>query len=368
MKAFSIDSFESLESQPKTDLISILTTRPSQTGTLAADKAVTDLSEEQLRDVLEQLTDHNLPDSEKCPLVRRLNAENASKDESDLVISRFCKSSSSSSTHSSNTCRNRKARNFQRIGSKDAEFVREKSNGTNIKAVHSSQSLQDLMSSANSETDSQIMRAVGANRSGRRLNKTSRANSFTMPSGSQHFCNDNYINKETFGEVMSSAESRTISQSHAQPKTSRNKSVKSRPTLTANTPVTENCVRSGEESVSSDAAISSRSVNECSADNHNNHNVNSCDNYTSNCNSGGRAVEVEPGCQFEMKDLRRKVNIIEYTSDMNSVDHFLDLGLKTNHKAMGNGDTKEYETNPPNKEYVNSMSEENRMTHYQGLI
>jgi hypothetical protein len=348
---------------------------------LAADKALSDLSEEQLRDVLEQLTDHNLPDSEKCPPVRRLNRENASKDESDLVISTFCKSSTPSS---STICRNsgRKSRyTLHKTGSKDAEFMRDKTNGNNSnKKVHSSQSLQDLNFSTNSDYDS--MRSVGANRSGKRLNKASRANSFTMPSGSQNFCNNNNnVNKDndlsSSPDLAISSNFRTNNsqqqlQSQHSSKSSRNKTMKSRPTsyistssVTAfcenesnNCSVKSNLVSCDHESeVSStsspllESTISSRTYQECYAtqsvhcvQDRDNHNMDCDKNSTSLCNSAHDKDFSDELQVIEMKDLRRKVKIIEYSSEKqndsfesdshnnkssNSVDSFLELGLKS---------------------------------------
>ena len=343
---------------------------------MAADQAVSDLSEEELRTVLEELTDHNLPDSEKCPLVRRLNAENAAKDESDLVISRFCKSSIASNS-SSNSCRNRKSRHLQRSGSKDAEFVREKTNGSNVKAVHSSQSLQDLMSSANTETDLQAMRAIGANRSGKRLNKASRANSFTMPSGSQHFCNNNNNNnnnnmtKETFDEVLSSIDLRTSNQSQTHPlKGIRNKSVKTRSNVyMSNSSVTENSVRSDDESVSTEASLSSHTVDECFPTHCVDMEPKTCDiKCTPLCNSNAVEQQVCELKDIEMKDLGKRVNIIEYTSDRNtSVDSFYDLGLKTVNQKDIKTNFAERVVNNYDSDPTHNMSEDNRLLQFQGL-
>lgn len=71
---------------------------------LSADKKVEQLSEEELHCVLKQLTDHNLPEREKCPLVRRLNAEDTAKNSDNSYPSTVASERTSASTPTSSSC------------------------------------------------------------------------------------------------------------------------------------------------------------------------------------------------------------------------------------------------------------------------
>lgn len=71
---------------------------------LSADKKVEQLSEEELHCVLKQLTDHSLPEREKCPLVRRLNAEDTAKNSDNSYPSTVASERTSASTPTSSSC------------------------------------------------------------------------------------------------------------------------------------------------------------------------------------------------------------------------------------------------------------------------
>ncbi len=164
------------------------------------------------------------------------------------------------------------------------------------------------------------MRSVSANRSGKRLNKASRSNSFSMPSGSQNFCNNNN-NVNTDNDLSSSPDlaissnfRTNNSQQQLQPqhlsKTSRNKTMKSRPTsyistssVTAlcenksnNCSVKSNLVSCDHESeVSSTSSpllgstISSRTYNECYAT-QSVHCLQDRDNYNTDCDKNSTSL------------------------------------------------------------------------------
>lgn len=161
------------------------------------DQAVLDLSEEQLREVLDQIIDHNRRDSEKCALVRRLNAEDASKnkssaskDESSAILE-YCYSATQAASSGRGSARRSRHNQIRanRIYSKEAEFGRSSVGGNNSKKVQQFTSLQDLASPClvNSDHPNLFpMRAFGANR--KKFNKDTRANSFCS-TASQSFCN-----------------------------------------------------------------------------------------------------------------------------------------------------------------------------------
>ncbi|XP_054167948.1 putative uncharacterized protein DDB_G0282133 isoform X2 [Oppia nitens] len=308
------------------------------------------LSEDQLKDVLDQLTDHSRPNSEKCPLVRRLKEENASREEPDLVIA--CRPQRLSTT-------TRPTRKYRRSGSKEAEFAREKSNGSVINSVSSSKSLQDLMSANTSEYD---MRAIGANRGGKRLNKDSRANSLTMPPVStQHLFNNNSIKNDVFNSDV------------------RNKTLKGR--VVGQHPKESGC---------NESTNSSRVYNECPTT-HTvvNHNMDSCDkNYTPNCNScASDDQHIHPKNEYiEMHDLGRRVNLVQVVDgklvdceqqiktnesttlrSANNVDTCPDFGLKAinSRDAIKSGSERVVNNCDYNsKESTNDINEDNKMMYY----
>ncbi|CAG2101203.1 unnamed protein product [Medioppia subpectinata] len=315
-------------------------------GKSCATDETRDLSEEQLKDVLDQLTDHTVPDREKCPLVQRLNAENAFKEEkSEKLLTRFIQRSTASSS-APNPSRNHRKHRLQRSSSKDAE----KSNGAAAvgKAVHSSQSLQDLMSASSFHTESDfkpsLMRSIGANhnRSGAGKLVQSRHNSITSQFYNNNNNSNNNSNKEDMSEVSSVADTRTNSQTPIPNslKGARNKSLNKghtsqQMTTTSSTGATAvTAEAAGDESgVCEPPTNSSRTFHECFATQSVvNHNMDSCDkNCTPLCNRCAPVCEQQPQ-YIEMRDLRQKAQIVEYTSDSTGynspVDTFMNLGLK----------------------------------------
>jgi len=270
---------------------------------------------------------------------------------------------------------------LHKTGSKDAEFARDKTNGNNIKKVNCSQSLQDLMSSTNSDYDSISMRSVGANRSGKRLNKASRANSFTMPSGSQNFCNNNNNNnnnsKDTCSELSSSPDlinssSLRTTNSQQQPqggqqslKNSRNKNAKSRPasyiSTSSVTALCENdsnnctfksnletCDRESEVLNTSllESTISSRTYQECyatqsvhSVHDRDNHNMDCDKNSTSLCNNAHNKQYSDESVEFvEMIDMGKKAKHEEYSSEK-LIDSYDSDSHSHNNKSLNNVDS-----------------------------
>jgi len=142
-------------------------------------------------------------------------------------------------------------------------------------------------------------------------------------------------------------------------------------------------VKSDEESGVCDPSLSSRTVGECFATQSvytDNHNMDSCDkNCSSLCNSSAPTVEPQI-CEIEMRDMGQKVNLIEYTRDLdfnsvsqhkapNNVDSFYDLGLTVNSKDNIKTGVAERVVNHnydyDSREY--DMSEDNKLMSFQGL-
>ncbi|CAG2170191.1 unnamed protein product, partial [Oppiella nova] len=268
------------------------------------------------------------------------------------------------------------------------------------KAVHSSQSLQDLMSAtcfhADSDSKAGIMRSVGV-----RANKLVQSRHNSITSSSQlPFLNNNNINLDNCSDV-SSVDTRTSSQLQTQNslKGVRNKGLKGNSTqhsTATSSPISGtgsacgktgaasgSCsVRSDDESgVCEPTTNSSHTFHECFATQSVvNHNMEtSCDKYcTPLCNRApvlpcAPAVDPQQPQYIEMRDLRQKAHIVEYTSSdskNSSVDSFMNLNLKAVNSKDGikTGVAERVVNNSCDYEPKDGMaSEDNKLNPYAGL-
>ena len=198
---------------------------------LSADKKVEQLSEEELHCVLKQLTDHNLPNREKCPLVQRLiknkKPSPSSPSSSLLPVVTNGRSSNRSSVKSRSRMHilskenelesnNNNNNHHHHYGSTPSPHHPHANNHQHIprtqsscrdKPVNYAQSLQELRTTNCDESqnlaptisnrnNTEIVATPSHLRSGGNR-KPNRANSFTMPSQSDNSTskNDNTFNK-----------------------------------------------------------------------------------------------------------------------------------------------------------------------------
>ena len=346
---------------------------------LGVDELVTDLSDDQFRSVLEQLTDNKLPDKDKCYLVRSLkqNAQNQLESKEESCLKLFHQSiSSSTSSSSSFRSSGRKSRHFSQKGtlSKDAEFVKNRSsssasNCSSTKKVHSSLSLQDL-ANCDSESSSISMRAIGAHRNNSK--RLSKANSFTMSSnGSPSFCNNNTsmnnnnITSTYNSKEMDNMESNvsTNKQFNLKMQANRNKtsSIKTKSSSSSSSSPSQiddcnmmnnlhvNDCDSKAKSLgvhsSKQVSCSSRNSNQCSCAPNFQQETNK--NYTCKCDINQPTPRCNTAQQeesqdnqvigIEMQELGKRVNIVEYNKQLNearlncnSVDTMLNVTALNN--------------------------------------
>ncbi|KAI1293824.1 hypothetical protein HDE_06586 [Halotydeus destructor] len=152
---------------------------------------ITNLSEEALKDLLDQVIDHKRPESEKCPLVRRLNEETM-KEEAFLevslpTISRALSAGTASSSVSAPTSHHR--RKVRGRGTHTQSFNGRPTLSTENQ-VHSSQSMQDLVAANSNEVSSMAAKGPALSRPGNQRRAATRANSFSHQQERSELTND----------------------------------------------------------------------------------------------------------------------------------------------------------------------------------
>ena len=180
---------------------------------LSADKKIELLSEEELQCVLQQLTDHNIPEREKCPLVQRLSAQASSTTYSTSTVRTLNRSSGGklrSRLHPALSKANDLTERNLIISQAPNHRPPPQSHCGSDKSVNYAQSLHELsnnnsnnnncddntclnLPAAISNTNTEIVATVSSSTSHLRCGgsnlsnrKPNRANSFTMPSQSDN--------------------------------------------------------------------------------------------------------------------------------------------------------------------------------------
>lgn len=140
---------------------------------LSADKKIEQLSLEELRFVFNQITDHNLPESKKCALVQRLNAESAASS-NDTSSSSLQANNTRSVTHSTSSDVDFKP---VQLFTKDVDY---RESGFNFQTDSAGNLVQSLPEPGDiAEPSKGVIAVNGVHR------KYSRANSFTMSATTQ---------------------------------------------------------------------------------------------------------------------------------------------------------------------------------------
>lgn len=168
---------------------------------LSADKKVEQLSEEELHCVLKQLTDHNIPEKDKCPLVQRLNAEEkqskekvkSNSKEKDWVDDGGGCGAGGAGAGCAGVCSSGSSHSLSSHPANHPAASAQSQSSRERQAANYAQPMQEPRSNNNNCDDSQNLRAAISNKSTEIVasashlrsssnRKPNRANSFTMPS------------------------------------------------------------------------------------------------------------------------------------------------------------------------------------------